>query len=59
MTSPCVPHRKKDPLDPCIRQCCLDDREVCVGCKRPLKVILDWHRMTREARQRWLAGQTS
>ncbi|MFT5083616.1 MAG: putative Fe-S protein YdhL (DUF1289 family) [Lentisphaeria bacterium] len=33
-----VPH----PASPCVRNCCLDDRDVCVGCKRTLDEILVW-----------------
>lgn len=28
---------------PCIRQCCLDNNDICVGCYRSLQEILDWH----------------
>lgn len=27
---------------PCIRQCCLDQQDVCLGCYRSLQEILDW-----------------
>ncbi|MDO6693492.1 DUF1289 domain-containing protein [Aliiglaciecola sp. 3_MG-2023] len=27
---------------PCIRNCCLDQDDVCVGCYRSLQEILDW-----------------
>ncbi len=27
---------------PCIRQCCLDEEDVCLGCGRHLKDILNW-----------------
>lgn len=27
---------------PCIRQCSLNEQEVCIGCYRTLKEILDW-----------------
>jgi predicted Fe-S protein YdhL (DUF1289 family) len=27
---------------PCIRNCCLDDSEVCLGCGRHLQEILRW-----------------
>lgn len=27
---------------PCIRQCCLDKQDICVGCKRSIQEILDW-----------------
>lgn len=31
------------PRSPCIRHCCLDDRDICLGCGRSLQEILDWH----------------
>lgn len=27
---------------PCIRACCLDNRDICVGCNRSLEEILQW-----------------
>lgn len=27
---------------PCIRKCCLDENDVCVGCFRSLSEILAW-----------------
>jgi predicted Fe-S protein YdhL (DUF1289 family) len=30
------------PASPCIRQCTLDERDLCVGCGRTLGEILDW-----------------
>lgn len=27
---------------PCVRNCCLDDSQVCVGCGRDLQEILTW-----------------
>jgi hypothetical protein len=27
---------------PCRRQCCLDDRDICIGCGRTLAEILEW-----------------
>ena len=31
------------PASPCIRQCCLDDADICVGCGRSLYEIKAWH----------------
>ncbi|MGL6289672.1 MAG: DUF1289 domain-containing protein [Silanimonas sp.] len=31
------------PSSPCIRQCCLDDADECVGCGRTLDEIKAWH----------------
>lgn len=28
---------------PCVRNCCLDDADVCMGCYRTLREICDWH----------------
>ena len=28
---------------PCVRNCCLDANDVCVGCGRSLAEILAWH----------------
>ncbi|GGB73399.1 DUF1289 domain-containing protein [Shewanella inventionis] len=30
---------------PCVRQCCLDSNDVCLGCHRSLDEILAWHSM--------------
>ncbi|HET7395155.1 MAG TPA: DUF1289 domain-containing protein [Gammaproteobacteria bacterium] len=27
---------------PCIRNCCLDEHEICLGCGRSLDEIRDW-----------------
>lgn len=29
--------------NPCVRNCCLDDKKVCLGCGRSLPEILEWH----------------
>lgn len=29
--------------NPCVRNCCLDDGKVCMGCGRSLPEILEWH----------------
>ena len=28
---------------PCVRQCCLDDADECLGCGRTLQEIKGWH----------------
>jgi uncharacterized protein len=30
------------PESPCVRNCCLDQHDICVGCKRTLEEILQW-----------------
>jgi len=27
---------------PCIRNCCLDENDICLGCHRSLTEICDW-----------------
>jgi len=36
---------------PCVRNCCLDDRDICLGCFRSLQEIRDWSLATDEYRQ--------
>ncbi len=35
---------------PCVKKCCLDDTKVCVGCRRTLKEIRLWSKMTENER---------
>ncbi len=30
------------PASPCIRQCCLDEQDICVGCFRTINEIIHW-----------------
>jgi len=36
---------------PCVRNCCLDENDVCLGCGRLLDEILRWRSMTDEERE--------
>jgi len=31
---------------PCIKNCCLDDNDICLGCRRSLKEIKQWQAST-------------
>ena len=50
--------------NPCVRNCCLDDNKVCIGCGRKLAEILEWHhadgprqqQIIQQAKQRLVAG---
>lgn len=44
---------------PCVRNCCLDERDVCLGCGRRLAEILSWHSAAPAQREkiRMLAAQ--
>lgn len=43
------------PDSPCVRNCCLDAAEVCLGCGRHLQEIIAWHQAGRDARTDILA----
>lgn len=36
---------------PCIRHCCLDDNDVCVGCYRTLNEIINWQSSSNEQKR--------
>lgn len=44
---------------PCLRKCCLDDEDVCLGCFRTLEEIMHWNEAAEEERRAILenAGQ--
>ena len=31
-----------DITSPCVRNCCLDDQDICLGCHRTLEEITAW-----------------
>jgi predicted Fe-S protein YdhL (DUF1289 family) len=43
------------PASPCVRNCCLDDDDVCLGCGRRLDEILAWHSADADGRNTILA----
>ena len=43
------------PASPCVRNCCLDDANVCLGCGRTLDEILAWHDADADGRRAILA----
>lgn len=28
---------------PCVRNCCLDQQDICLGCGRHVDEIIEWH----------------
>jgi predicted Fe-S protein YdhL (DUF1289 family) len=38
-----VTDQLESPASPCVRNCCLDGDDVCMGCNRTLREICDWH----------------
>ncbi|MEO8002745.1 MAG: DUF1289 domain-containing protein [Arenimonas sp.] len=41
---------------PCIRNCCLDENDVCMGCGRHIDEILAWHQAPNLRREEILAS---
>jgi len=39
-------NRGEEIPSPCIRNCCLDNTEICLGCYRSLAEILKWNTAT-------------
>ncbi len=39
---------------PCIRNCCLDNDDICMGCYRSLREILIWQAASAEEKQKIL-----
>ncbi len=39
------------PESPCVRNCCLDDDDICMGCGRSLQEITHWSSSTIEDRK--------
>jgi uncharacterized protein len=37
-----APIQKNEVESPCVRSCCLDDDDVCIGCGRALHEIVAW-----------------
>ncbi|MFB9887361.1 DUF1289 domain-containing protein [Balneatrix alpica] len=35
-------------LSPCVRNCCLDEQDICLGCGRSLDEIVHWSQMSEE-----------
>jgi predicted Fe-S protein YdhL (DUF1289 family) len=41
---------------PCVRNCCLDEQDVCLGCGRSIDDILEWSGADSERRRVILQG---
>lgn len=41
---------------PCVRNCCLDQRDICLGCFRSLEEITQWTQVDEQTRQSFLAN---
>ncbi|MEC9376250.1 MAG: DUF1289 domain-containing protein [Pseudomonadota bacterium] len=43
--------RPPRPMSPCINICTMDSELICIGCRRTLKEIEDWSKLTID--QQW------
>ncbi|MGZ4959448.1 MAG: DUF1289 domain-containing protein [Methylomonas sp.] len=43
-------------LSPCVKNCCLNEHDICLGCFRSLEEICNWARSNYESRQAILAN---
>lgn len=51
------PEPPTQPIEsPCIRNCCLNDDDICVGCYRSLLEITRWGMATEEEKAKILAS---
>ncbi|RYY76128.1 MAG: DUF1289 domain-containing protein [Gammaproteobacteria bacterium] len=41
-------------LSPCVRDCCLNDDDICMGCGRSLEEITQWSASTKEDKEKIL-----
>lgn len=41
---------------PCVRNCCLDDADVCLGCGRTLQEIIHWSEADNREKQKILSA---
>ena len=36
---------------PCVRNCCLDEQDICLGCNRHIDEIMAWRKLGNEEKQ--------
>lgn len=51
MTRATAPDAPPGLASPCVRQCCLDDADECLGCGRTLDEIKGWHEADESGRR--------
>ena len=57
MTTGHETHAVEDPLaSPCVRNCCLDEENVCMGCGRSLAEIVRWGNASDDEKRAILAA---
>lgn len=50
---------QNQPVSPCIRNCCLDTDDICLGCFRSLTEITSWVHADAKTRQHFLNNAES
>ncbi len=45
---------EKEIASPCVRNCCLDQQDMCVGCFRVLDEIVGWGAASKERKEQIL-----
>ncbi|WP_394125702.1 DUF1289 domain-containing protein [Vibrio hepatarius] len=50
-----IPDEKPTFPNPCVRNCCLDENDICLGCFRTLEEILHWSQSSNKEKQTILA----
>jgi len=54
---PLIINAHKDQLSsPCVRMCCLDNNDICLGCFRSLDEIKNWTQVDEQTRERFLTN---
>ena len=38
---------------PCVRNCCLDENDICLGCHRSISEICGWSAATEEKKEKF------
>ena len=41
---------------PCVRNCCLDENQICLGCFRSLTEIMQWTLVEENTRQEYICN---
>lgn len=41
-------------MKPCLRQCCLNEEDVCLGCFRTFDDMLQWNKVNTEEKMKML-----
>lgn len=40
-----------DIASPCVRNCCLDQQDICLGCNRHIEEIMAWRQLDNQAKK--------